>query len=80
MKYYFSIFGGYIFSANEKEEMVLDSFQIPLIEKPKNNCSKCYGKFYTGYDLTKRHYIACPKCMKKYLDVKKLMQKKNAKK
>lgn len=79
MNYYFSIFGGYIYSANQKEEQVLDGFQIPLTSKPDNKCTKCYGKFYTGYDLTKRHYIACPKCMKKYLDVKKIIKNKNAK-
>lgn len=78
MNYYFSIFGGYIYSVNEKEEKVLDSFQIPLKDKP-DNCNKCYGKFHIGYDVQKRHFKICNKCMKKYLDAKKFLKLKNAK-
>jgi hypothetical protein len=80
MSYYFSIFGGYTYSVNEKEEKVLDSFQIPLKSKPSNSCNKCYGKFHVGYDSNKRHFIACPKCMKKYLDVTKILSSRNGKK
>lgn len=79
MSYYFSIFGGYIYNVNENEEKVLDSFQIPLKDKPSNSCNKCYGKFYTGYDVGKRHFVACTKCMKKYLNAEKLLKKKNEK-
>lgn len=79
MSYYFSIFGGYIYKATEKEEKVLDAFQIPLTSKPDNGCKKCFGKFHTGYNTNTRHFIICPKCSKKYLDVKKILNKNGKK-
>jgi hypothetical protein len=75
--FYFSIFGGYIYEANIDEEKTLDPFQIPLIEKPKPSCNKCNGRFYIEYNLKQKHFIICPKCSKKYINVEKILKKKN---
>lgn len=80
MSWYFSIFGGYLYQATEEEEKVLDAFQIPLTGKPDTNCKKCHGKFSVGFDVNKKHFIICPKCTKKYVDVKKIVERKYAKK
>lgn len=73
---YFSLFGGYLYEADEQEEKILDSFQVPLIDMPSTSC-KCYGRFHTGYDLQQKHFIICKKCAKELIDVKKLLARKN---
>lgn len=77
---YFSIFGGYIYEANSEEEKVLDAFQIPLKETPSSSCKKCQGRFHVGFNVNQKHYIICPKCSKKYIDVEKILSRKGAKK
>lgn len=69
---YFSVFSGQIYSQDEDQEV--DAFQIPLLCRPdpKKNCNKCYGRLYTAYNLSHKHYEPCRKCLKKYLDLKKL--------
>lgn len=75
---YFSIFGGNIYESSQDEEKSLDSFQIPLKERPSTSCKKCHGRFYLHYNLTQKHYVICPKCAKKHIDfVKVLAKKKN---
>ena len=27
------------------------------------NCRKCYGRGYTGFNLTNKSFLACPKCI-----------------
>lgn len=73
---YFSLFGGHLFYAKEDEVSVIDAFQIPLKKKPSSSCNQCYGRFYTGYDLTKRHFIICKKCAIKTIEPRKLLAKK----
>lgn len=75
---YFSLFGGHIFSVKEDEISAIDAFQIPLKKKPSSSCNNCYGRFYTGYDLTKRHFIICKKCAIKTIEPIKLLSKKGA--
>ena len=77
---YFSLFGGYLYEANIEEEKALDAFQIPLISFPDDSCKKCKGRFHTGFDLKQKHFIICPKCSKKYIDVRKILDRKNGKK
>lgn len=77
---YFSIFGGYIYEANPEEEKVLDAFQIPLTQRPKDSCKKCHGRFHVGFNVEQKHFIICTSCSKKYLDVKKILSKKSGKK
>lgn len=69
---YFSIFSGQIYGQDADAEV--DAFQIPLTRRPDpyKNCSKCYGRLYTSFNLTNKHYEPCRKCLKKYLDVKQL--------
>lgn len=76
--FYFSIFGGYIYEANKEEEKTLDAFQIPLLEKPKS-CNKCKGLFHVGFNVQQKHFIICPKCSKKLIDVRKILSKKSGK-
>lgn len=77
IKWYFSLFSGKIFYAEADEK--LDGFQIPLKCNPstEKNCDKCHGRFYIHYDLTNRHFVPCPKCLKKYSDLDSLRIKKN---
>ena len=75
---YFSIFGGNVYEASDDE--TLDAFQIPLRKRPISSCKKCHGRFYTGYDSVKRHYIMCSYCAKRCIDIEKVISEKNAKK
>jgi hypothetical protein len=76
---YFSIFGGYIYEANKEEEKTLDAFQIPLTKRPSASCNKCKGLFHTGFNIQQKHFIICPKCSKKNIDVQKILNKKSGK-
>jgi hypothetical protein len=67
---YFSIFSGELF---ESEDKLTDAFQIPLKKRPNKNCKKCYGRFYTSYNLTTRKYEICPKCLAACLDEKYIL-------
>ena len=75
---YFSLFGGQIFSVKEDEVSTMDAFQIPLKKKPSSSCKNCYGRFYTGYDLSKRHFLICKKCAIKTIEPVSLLSKKSA--
>ncbi len=78
--FYFSLFGGYIYEADQQEEKILDAFQIPLTQIPNTSCKKCHGRFHVGFNVEQKHFIICTSCSKKYLDVKKILNKKNGKK
>lgn len=78
-KLHFSIFGGNLYESNLNEHGVLDAFQIPLSKKPKSSCRSCYGRFYTAYDVTQRHFVICKKCAKMCIDVDALLSKRNGK-
>lgn len=73
---YFSMFGGHIYEVSPEEEKVLDSFQIPLKSMPNPTCKKCYGRLHIGYDIKNKHYILCPKCLKKCLSGEKILARK----
>lgn len=70
--FYFSIFSGQIYEASDDE--ILDAMQIPLIKKPSPSCKKCYGRFYTDYNLSFKQYTMCPKCLKQCLHGEKLLE------
>ena len=76
---YFSLFSGQIYDVPEDEVKLLDGFQIPLIERPKDTCRKCYGRFYTAFNTTGGYYEVCASCARKYVDAKRLGLKKNDK-
>jgi hypothetical protein len=73
---YFSIFGGHLYYVQSDEEKILDPFQIPLLRSPNSSCKKCYGRFYTGYDTIKRHFLICNKCGTKCIDAQKMSNRK----
>lgn len=71
---YFSIFSGDIYEVLCEDEKALDSFQLPLKERPKS-CRKCQGYFYLHYSIEDKQYVICPRCAKKYIDYAKLLNK-----
>ena len=64
---YFSIITGEIYEVPDYMKDVLDHYQLQLSAVPKDNCRKCYGRFYTSYDPKLKVYNLCPRCAKKYL-------------
>ena len=75
LKCFFSMVSGEIYHVEEDEVKNLGKDQIPLKEKPKSNCKKCYGRFFTGRHMKRvdnnwvqDYYIPCPKCAQKYID------------
>ena len=68
LKLFFSLISGDMYYVEEDEIKNLDKSQIPLTVKPKSNCKKCYGRFYTALETKKKYYIPCPRCMKKCVD------------
>jgi hypothetical protein len=69
--WYFSIFSGELF---ESETPLSDPHQIPLIRKPPTHCRKCYGRFFTDYNITTKQYTICNKCLTKCLNAEYMMQ------
>lgn len=76
-KFFFSLFGGEIYSVAADEIQFLDAFQIPLKEKPNKNCKKCHDRLYIGYNIITKQYELCTKCAKKFIDTAALQQRKN---
>lgn len=68
----FSLITGDLYTILSDELKNMDEYQVPLIKKPKDNCNKCYGRFYTGKNLTHNLFIMCPKCSPKYIDLQKV--------
>ena len=77
IQWYFSLFSGKIYYADADEN--LDVFQIPLKEKPSDtyNCTSCYGRSYTDYNPTQKHFTPCTRCLKKFADLEKMKLIKN---
>ena len=68
LKLFFSLISGDMYYLESDEVKNLDKSQVPLTEKPNSNCKQCYGRFYTGFEVNKKYYIPCPKCMKTCVD------------
>jgi hypothetical protein len=68
LKMYFSLISGDLYFVEADEVKNLDKAQIPLIKRPKSNCKKCFGRFHIGFENIRKHYLPCPKCMKKCVD------------
>ena len=73
---YFSLFSGEIYDSPTE---ISDPHQIPLKQRPKTSCKKCYGRFYQYYHLTQKHYVMCNKCAKTCLDPIRLLKSLNKK-
>ena len=68
LKLFFSLISGDMYYVEPDEIKNLDKSQVPLTTKPKSNCKKCFGRFYVMYEIKKKYYIPCPKCMKTCVD------------
>jgi RNA processing factor Prp31 len=68
LKLFYSLISGEIYTVEADEVDNLDQYQIPLLQRPKDNCKKCYGRMYIGRDVHKDIYIICHKCAKKCVD------------
>jgi hypothetical protein len=64
---FFSAFSGDIYEVDEDEMGVLDDAQIPLTDRPKSNCRKCYGRGFTDKDHHRGTYSICT-CLRKKID------------
>lgn len=64
--YIFSLITGQIFETSEEDLKLLFPYQIPLSEKPKNNCKKCFGRGYESIDQKTNVYNPC-KCIHKLI-------------
>ena len=68
----FNVYTGELYELNESELKNILEGDIPLLKAPNSNCKKCYGRGHTGFDVTKRAYSICHKCIDKSLDEKHL--------
>ena len=64
----FNVYTGETYQLNESEMKNILEGDIPLKTSPKSSCNKCYGRGYTSFDITKKSYAICPKCIDKQLD------------
>lgn len=64
--YAFSIITGQVFSIQQDDLSLLYSYQIPLTDKPKTGCSKCYGRGYSAIDSKTKFHIMC-NCTSKHI-------------
>jgi hypothetical protein len=67
MAIYFSIITGEIYDILDELEGSLDTYQLKLFCKPKNNCKQCYGRFHISFNPKLKIYNICPACSKKCL-------------
>lgn len=67
-KLFFSVLSGVIYELPEDMKKSLDQYQIPLTKKPPSNCNKCYGRLYTGYNLSLKVFNVCPRCGNRFID------------
>lgn len=44
------------------EEGKKQEVQVKVPYLPKNNCKKCYGRGYIGFDVKTRYPLPCVKC------------------
>ena len=67
----FSVFSGTIQEVPESFKLNLGLGQLPLLQRPKINCKKCHGRFFTGREVNNLTYIPC-KCVAKQINYKTL--------
>ena len=63
----YNIFTGKYFQILNEDVKLLSQGQFPLKKKPSQSCKKCYGRGYTGKNLTDFTYIPCM-CVRKQID------------
>jgi hypothetical protein len=80
LKMFFSLTSGEIYEVQEDEVKNLDEHQVPLLQRPTNNCKKCYDRLYIGKHMSMTpegwqfdYYMMCPKCSKKCIDFNQII-------
>lgn len=68
----FSLITGDIYTIDADEYKNMDKYQIPLLKKPSEGCSRCFGRMHDGYNTTIKAYVLCKKCVNKCVDFKLL--------
>jgi hypothetical protein len=58
--YAFSIVTGQVFDIEQEDIETLYTYQVPLKQKPKANCKKCYGRGYVDRTSQTKMYNMCP--------------------
>lgn len=67
-KLIYSVFSGTFYQICEDDISLLDMGQLPLLNKPKNNCKKCLNKGHLGRDINNFSYTVC-NCIRKVIDL-----------
>jgi hypothetical protein len=65
--YCYNIFTGKYFQLLKSDVKLLSQGQFPLKKRPSQSCKKCYGRGYTGKNVTDFTYIPCS-CLRKQID------------
>jgi hypothetical protein len=63
----FSAFSGKMYEVLEEDTIHLNEGQIPLKNKPRLGCKKCYGRGYVGKNQTNMAYEICY-CLQKQIN------------
>jgi hypothetical protein len=58
----FSVITGEVYPIEQEDVKTLFKYQIPLTDKPRSSCNRCYGRGYAGVDPTTKFYQICS-CM-----------------
>lgn len=60
-KWSFDPLKGEVKTYDTKEDFDADTNKgfVPIDRPPKNNCKFCYGRGYTGRDITLNYYVPC---------------------
>ena len=66
--WYMCLLSGIKYRLPESMTKNLDRHQLKLIKAPPDNCKKCYGRGYIGYNTTLQIYSPC-KCVKNLVDL-----------
>jgi len=74
---YFSATSGVIYELPKDMNKALDQYQVPLLNQPKSNCTKCFGRLYTGYNLSLKAFNICPKCGHRIIDYVQIKEHMN---
>lgn len=73
-KIYFGILSGRVYTVDADEVKNLDEYQVPIKDKPKPSCKRCFGRGYTGIHTNPKYYAIC-KCIHKHIDFNAIKEK-----
>jgi len=64
--YAFSVITGQVFPIQKDDIKLLFKYQIPITNKPKSSCKKCFGRGYTSMESKTNFHIMCS-CISKHI-------------